>query len=161
LECAKRSGLGHVPTFLISPWKEGHKLSRGEVLQLKQLRNFTESNRQNDGSIYLYFKLKISGDLHLLLRLINNWETYKKKPELFHEENLAFLTLNTTRKLFTLAKFYGLPEHGESLEVLRKWLAMGDGSRFLRAHLEFPEIKELSESGRVQALKAYAAQPLR
>jgi hypothetical protein len=73
----------------------------------------------------LYFKLKISGDLHLLLRLIDNWETYKKKPELFHKENLASLTQNTTRKLFTLAKFYSLPEHGESLEVLRKWLATG------------------------------------
>jgi hypothetical protein len=68
----------------------------------------------------LYFKLKISGDLHLLLQLIDNWETYKKKPELFHEKNLASLTLNTTHKLFTLAKFYGLPEHRESLEVLRK-----------------------------------------
>jgi hypothetical protein len=55
----------------------------------------------------------------------------------------------------------GLPEHGESLEVLRKWLAMGEGSRFSRAHLEFPEIKELSESGQVQALKAYTTQPLR
>jgi hypothetical protein len=88
-------------------------------------------------------------------------ETYKKKPELFHEENLASLTLNMTRKLFTLAKFYSLPEHRESLEVLRKWLAMGDGCRFSRVHLEFPEIKELSESGRVQALKAYAAHPLR
>jgi hypothetical protein len=134
----KTIGIGVRTTFLISPWKEGHKLSCGEVLQLKQLRNFTESNQQNDGSIYLYFKLKIPGDLHLLLQLINNWETYKKKPELFQEENLASL-----------------------LEVLRKWLATGDGSRFSRVHLEFPEIKELSESGRVQALKAYAAQPLR
>jgi hypothetical protein len=40
--------------------KEGHKLSHSEVLQLKQLRNFTKSNRQNNSSIYLYFKLKIS-----------------------------------------------------------------------------------------------------
>jgi hypothetical protein len=85
-------GLGHIPTFLISPWKKEHKLSCSELLQFKQLRNFTESNQQNDGSIYLYFKLKISGDLHLLLQLIDNWETYKKKPELFHEENLASLT---------------------------------------------------------------------
>jgi hypothetical protein len=54
LEWAKQSGLGHVPTFLISPWKERHKLSRGEVLQLKQLRNFTENNQQNNGNIYLY-----------------------------------------------------------------------------------------------------------
>jgi hypothetical protein len=99
--------------------------------------------------------------LHLLLRLIDNWDIYKKKQELFHEENLASLTINTTYKLFTLAKFYGLLEHKESLEVLKHWLATGDGSRFSRAHLEFPEIKELSESGRVQALKLYASQPLR
>jgi hypothetical protein len=38
---------------------------------------------------------------------------------------------------------------------------MGDGSQFSRAHLEFPEIKELLELGRVQALKLYASQPLR
>jgi hypothetical protein len=86
---------------------------------------------------------------------------YKKKPELFHKENLAPFTINTTHKLFTLAEFYGLPEHKESLEVLKHWLAMGDGSRFSRAHLEFPEIKELSELGRVQALKLYTSQPLR
>jgi hypothetical protein len=41
------------------------------------------------------------------------------------------------------------------------WLATEDGSRFSRAHLEFPEIKDLSELGRVQALKLYASQPLR
>jgi hypothetical protein len=39
-----------IPAFLISPWLEGHKLTRSEVLQLKQLQNYTESNRQNDGT---------------------------------------------------------------------------------------------------------------
>jgi hypothetical protein len=43
--------------------------------------------------------LKISGDLHLLLRLIDNWDTYKKKPDLFHKENLASLTV-TMRKIW-------------------------------------------------------------
>jgi hypothetical protein len=70
------------------------------------------------------------GDLHLLLRLIDNWERYKKKPEFFHSENLASLTLYTSRKMFTLAKFYGLQEHENSLSVLRNWLKTGDGSWF-------------------------------
>jgi hypothetical protein len=105
--------------------------------------------------------LKISGDLHLLLRLFDNWDTYKKKPDLFHEENLASLTVNTTRKIFTLAKFYSHPEHENLLEVLRKAIATRDGSRFSRSHLEFPEIRELLESGRVQVLKVYALQPVR
>jgi hypothetical protein len=105
--------------------------------------------------------LKISGDLHLLLRLIDNWDTYKKKPDLFHKENLASLTVNTTRKIFTLVKFYSHTEHENSLVVLRNWLATRDRSRFSRSHLEFPEIRELLESGRVQVLKVYALQPLR
>ena len=108
-----------------------------------------------------FTSFSISGDLHLLIRLIENWDRYKKKPELFHEENLASLTLNTTRKMFTLAKFYGQEAHTESLGILREWLAAGDRSRFSRGHLEFPELRELSESGRVQALKAYSSQPLR
>jgi hypothetical protein len=66
--------------------------------------------------------------LHLLIRLIENWDRYKKNPELFHEENLASLTLNTTRKIYTLAKFYGQESHAESLAVLWDWLASGDGS---------------------------------
>jgi hypothetical protein len=52
----------------------------------------------------------------------------QKKPELFHEENLASLTLNTTRKMYTLAKFYGQESHAESLAVLQDWMALGDGS---------------------------------
>jgi hypothetical protein len=84
-----------------------------------------------------------------LIQLIENWDQYKKKPELFHKENLASLTLNTTRKMYTLAKFYGQESHAESLAVLQDWLASGDGSRFSRGHLEFPELKELSEFGRV------------
>jgi hypothetical protein len=63
--------------------------------------------------------------------------------------------------MYTLAKFYGQESHAESLSVLRDWLALGDGSQFSRGHLEFPELKELSEFGRVQALKAYSSQPLR
>jgi hypothetical protein len=60
--------------------------------------------------------------------------------------------------MFTLAKFYGMQEHENSLSVLRNWLKTGDGSRFSRCHLE---IKELSKAGRFQALKLYATQPLR
>jgi hypothetical protein len=85
----------------------------------------------------------------------------KKKPNLFHSENLASLALNTSRKMFMLAKFYGWTEHENSLLVLRNWLKTGDGSWFSHSHLEFLEIKELSEAGRVQALKLYAMQPLR
>jgi hypothetical protein len=36
---------------------------------------------------------------------------------LFYKENLASLMVNTTRKIFTLAKFYSHPEHENSLEV--------------------------------------------
>jgi hypothetical protein len=95
------------------------------------------------------------------LRLIDNWERYKKKPELFHSENLASLTLYTSQKMFTLAKSYSLQEHENSLSVLRNWLKTGDRSQFSQCHLEFQEIKELSEAGRVQALKLYATQLLR
>ena len=69
--------------------------------------------------------------------------------------------LNTTQKIVTLAKFYGAEAHTESLAILQAWLAAGDGSQFSKGHLEFPELQELSEFGRVQALKAYSSQPLR
>jgi hypothetical protein len=95
------------------------------------------------------------------LHLIDIWERYKKKLELFHSKNLASLTLNTSQKIFTLAKFYNLQEHENSLSVLRNWLKTLDGSQFSRFHLEFQEIKELSEAGRIQAWKLYAMQPLR
>jgi hypothetical protein len=52
--------------------------------------------------------------------------------------------------MFMLAKFYGQTEHENSLLVLRNWLKTGDGSQFSCSHLEFSEIKELSEAGRVQ-----------
>jgi hypothetical protein len=61
-----------------------------------------------------------------LIQLIENWDWYKKKPKLFQEENLA--SLNTTRKMYALAKFYGQESHAKSLAVLRDWLASGDGS---------------------------------
>jgi hypothetical protein len=63
--------------------------------------------------------------------------------------------------MFMLAKFYGWTEHENSLLVLRNWLKTGDGSRFSCSLLEFSEIKELSEAGRIQALKLYAMQLLR
>jgi hypothetical protein len=52
-----------------------------ELLQLKQLCNYTEAQRQNDGIKRLFFLLKIkafffiknTGDLHLLIYLIENW----------------------------------------------------------------------------------------
>jgi hypothetical protein len=53
LEWARRNGMTRVPVNLISPWKEGQKLSLEELLHLKQLRNFTETNRQNDGMSFL------------------------------------------------------------------------------------------------------------
>jgi hypothetical protein len=59
LEWAQRSGMTQVPMHLISPWKEGQKLSMEELLQLKQLRNFTESNRQNDGIFFSISNSKI------------------------------------------------------------------------------------------------------
>jgi hypothetical protein len=69
-------------------------------------------------------------------------------------ENLGSLT----RKLFTLAKFR-VPEHHDSFDILNNWIQLGDGSRFSRGHLEFAEIRELSEPGQVEALKIYFSQP--
>jgi hypothetical protein len=40
IEWARRNGMTRIPMHLISPWKEGRKLSMEELLQLKQLRNF-------------------------------------------------------------------------------------------------------------------------
>jgi hypothetical protein len=77
----------------------------------------------------------------------------------FRTENLGSLTPATTRKLFTLAKFYRVPERRDSFDVLKNWIQLGDGSRFCRGHLEFAEIRELSELGRVEALEIYSSQP--
>jgi hypothetical protein len=57
IEWARRNGMTRVPVHLISPWKEGRKLSMEELLQLKQLRNFTESNRQNDGTNFFFLAI--------------------------------------------------------------------------------------------------------
>jgi hypothetical protein len=46
----------------------------------------------------------------------------------FHAENLGSLTPATTRKLFTLAKFYRVTEHRDSFNVLKNWIQIGDGS---------------------------------
>jgi hypothetical protein len=152
--------MNRIPILLISPWLEGRKMEYEELLQLKQLRNYTEAQRQNDGTKRLFF-FKNTGDLHLLIRLIENWPRYTKNVDKFHAENLGSLTPATTRKLFTLAKFYGVPEHRDSFDVLKNWIQLGDGSRFSRGHLEFAEIRELSEPGRVEALTIYSSQPLR
>jgi hypothetical protein len=68
------------------------------------------------------------GDLHLLIRLIEKWNHYKKRVELFHSENLGSLTLSMTHKLFMLAKFYRAPEHRVSFHVLKHWIQHSDGS---------------------------------
>jgi hypothetical protein len=57
IEWAHRNGMTWVPVHLISLWKEGQKLSMEELLQLKQLRNFTESNRQNDGTNFFFLAI--------------------------------------------------------------------------------------------------------
>jgi hypothetical protein len=123
-------------------------------------------NEPNSHSPYLngkkrLFFLKNTGDLHLLIHLIENWPWYAKNVDKFHAENLGSLTPATTRKLFTLAKFYRVPECRDSCNVLKNWIQLGDSSRFSRGHLEFAEIRELSELGRVEALKIYSSQPLR
>jgi hypothetical protein len=78
----------------------------------------------------------------------------------FHAENLGSLTPATTRKLFTLAKFYKILELCDSFDILKNWIQLSDGSRFCQGHLEFAEIRELSKPGQV-ALKIYSSQPLR
>jgi hypothetical protein len=62
-------------------------------------------------------------------------------------ENLGSLIPATTRKLFTLAKFYKVPEHHDSFDVLKNWIQLGNSSQFSRGHLEFAEIRELSKPG--------------
>jgi hypothetical protein len=131
-----------------------------ELLQLKQLCNYTEAQRQNDDIKRLFF-IKNTSELHLLICLIENWPRYTKNMDKFHAENLGSLTPTTTRKLFTLVKFYRVPEHRNSFDVFKNWIQLGDGSRFCREHLEFAKIRELSEPGRVEALKIYSSQPLR
>jgi hypothetical protein len=84
------------------------------------------------------------------VRLIENWPWYAKNVDKFHAENLGSLIPATTRKLFTPGKFYRVPEHRDSFDVLKNWIQLGDGSRFSRGHLE---IRELSEPGRVEDLK--------
>jgi hypothetical protein len=100
-----------------------------ELLQLKQLHNYTEAQCQNDGKKRLFF-LKNTGDLHLLIHLIENWPRYMKNVNKFHVENLGSLTPATIQKLFTLAKFYRVPECCDSFDVLKNWIQLGDSSRF-------------------------------
>jgi hypothetical protein len=57
IEWACRNGMTRVPVHLISPWKEVQKLSMEELLQLKQLRNFMESNQQNDGTNFFFLAI--------------------------------------------------------------------------------------------------------
>jgi hypothetical protein len=130
-----------------------------ELLQLKQLHNYTEAQRQN-GKKRLFF-FKNTGDLHLLICLFENWPRYTKNIDKFHVENLGSLTPATTWKLFTLAKFYRVPECHDSFDVLKNWIQLGNGSRFSQGHLEFAEIRELSKPGQVEALKIYFSQPFR
>jgi hypothetical protein len=108
-----------------------------------------------------FFFFKNTGDLHLLICLIENWPRHAKNVDKFHAENLGSLTPATTRKLFTLVKFYRVSEHRDSFDVLKNWIQLGDSSRFSQCHLEFAEIRELSEPGQVEALKIYSSQPLR
>jgi hypothetical protein len=46
LEYAGRAGMNRIPILLISPWLEGQKMKYEELLQLKQLRNYTEAQCQ-------------------------------------------------------------------------------------------------------------------
>jgi hypothetical protein len=119
--------MNRIPILLISPWLEGRKIEYEELLQLKQLCNYTKAQHQNDGK-KRYFFLKNTGDLYLLIRLIENWPRYTKNVDKFHVENLGSLTPATTRKLFTLVKFYRVPECRDSFDVLKNWIQLGDSS---------------------------------
>jgi hypothetical protein len=61
--------MNQIPILLISLWLEGRKMEYEELLQLKQLRNYTEAQRQNDGKKRLFF-FKNTGNLHLLIVLL-------------------------------------------------------------------------------------------
>jgi hypothetical protein len=67
-----------------------------------------------------FFFIKNTVDFHLLICLIENWPRYAKNVDKFYVENLDSLTLATTWKLFTLAKFYRVPERRDSFDVLKK-----------------------------------------
>ena len=110
----------------------------------------------------VYFLLNfliVLGDLHLLLKLIDQWDKYEDKVNEFFEDHPAGLTLATTKKLYTLARSLSLPERQLSIVVLRDWYKNGDGSRFSRGHLEFPEIKELKDEDCATILKQYCGSP--
>lgn len=69
------------------------------------------------------------------------------------------MTENIAKKFFTMAKFYMAPERSQCLGVLKSWLEKGDGSRFCRGHLDFPEIKELQDSDQAAVLRKYSEAP--
>jgi hypothetical protein len=130
--------------------ERGAKTQHGGVASIEATPKFYRE--QSTEWWYKFFFLSNSqnlGDLNLLLCIIDNWECYKKKPELLHSKNLASLMLNTSQKIFTLAKFYGLQEHENSLSVLRNWLKTGDKSRFSQSTSNFRKFKsslKLAES---------------
>lgn len=43
-----------MPVQLISPWNGAQKMTEKELLEMKQLRNYMEVHRQNDGLLFIY-----------------------------------------------------------------------------------------------------------
>jgi hypothetical protein len=58
-EYARCAEMNRIPILLISLWLEGQKIEYEELLQLKQLCNYTEAQHQNDSIKRLFFLLKI------------------------------------------------------------------------------------------------------
>jgi hypothetical protein len=156
VEFADRNGLDWIPFNFYNPWRDGVLMLEDELRTMKQIRNFAEVNRLNDGACAVS-PLKHAGDLHILLSLIKGWEFYKDDKEKFLRDTLVpNFSKGVLNKFYTLAKFLIDPMHRPSLGVLTNWYLSGDGSRFLRGHLDSSEWKELREEERVKVLTHYS-----
>jgi hypothetical protein len=84
------------------------------------------------------------GDLHILLKLIREWQHYHlQKYELFLQENLVVKTIAMAKKFFTMAKHFQDDE--KVVNLFTTWLKTGDGSRFSKMHIEIASIAQIGE----------------
>jgi hypothetical protein len=162
LEYATRNGFPTMDVTFFYPWDTitGRKMTDAQLLEMKQLRNFTESNRQNDGMYSFIFSQP--GDLHVLMTLINHWPQFENNHQAFLASSLVTgLSLASVRKFYTMAKFFLEPEKEISLKILQTWLEKHKASRFSRGHLEASEFRDLPEKYRVIVLTKYMSHKMK
>jgi hypothetical protein len=104
--------------------------------------------------------LKISaltfvGELHILLRLVREWEHYSpQKYELFQQENLAAKLVTVAKNFFTVG--HHLQNDEELVALLTDWLRTGDGSCFAKTHIEMSGLHKLEPADLLAIIQAYA-----